>query len=128
MLLNGELWGTTQKVDEHVRFSLILVFIKKSVKKWLHWKATRWKYYSSFTSDIVLPPSVNLLHLYISMQIFHSVLLSFFKVLTGRICLTIKSLSSWWSFPLLSTPKCLINKGWTYVEKWDASHFWVFKG
>ena len=37
----------------------------------------------------------------ICMHILHTVLYTFHKVLTRRICLTIKSFFSWWSFPLL---------------------------
>ena len=42
------------------------------------------------------------LHPDISMHILHTVLYTFPKVLTRRICLTIKSFISWWSFPLFS--------------------------
>ena len=44
----------------------------------------------------------NLLQLKISMHILHTVLYTFTKVLTGRICLIIKSFFSWWSFPVFS--------------------------
>ena len=40
----------------------------------------------------------------IIMQILHTILKTFSKVLTRRICLTIKSLFSWWSLPLFSWP------------------------
>ena len=43
----------------------------------------------------------NSLHLNISMHILHSFLHTFLKELTRRICFTIKSFFSWWSFPLL---------------------------
>ena len=42
---------------------------------------------------------VNPLQPNISAYILHTVLFTFPKVLTRRICLTIKSLFSWWSFP-----------------------------
>ena len=42
------------------------------------------------------------LHPNISMHILHTVLYTFPKVLTRRICLTIKSFFSWWSFLLFS--------------------------
>ena len=48
-------------------------------------------------------------------------LYTFFKVLTRRICLTIKSFFGHWSFPLFSLPKYLIQ-GWYCEEKLDASH------
>ena len=47
------------------------------------------------------------LFLTISMHILHTVLYTFPKVLTRRICLTIKRLFSWWSFPLFSWPSCV---------------------
>ena len=46
----------------------------------------------------------NPLHPNISMHILHTVLYIFPKVLTRRICLTIKSFSGWQSFPLFSCP------------------------
>ena len=47
---------------------------------------------------------INPLHPNISMHILHTVLYTFLKVLTRRICLTIKSFFSWWSFPLFLWP------------------------
>lgn len=41
-------------------------------------------------------------HPSISKHIFHTVFCTFPKVLTGIICLTVKSLLSWWSLPLFS--------------------------
>ena len=49
---------------------------------------------------IILDP----LHPHIITCIFHTVLHTFPKVLTRRICLTNKSFFSWWSFPLFSWP------------------------
>ena len=46
----------------------------------------------------------------------HSGLFAFSQLLTKIICLTIKSLFIWWSFPLFSWPWCLI-KGWYCEEK-----------
>ena len=60
--------------------------------------------------------SNQLLHPNIGMQILHAVLSRFPKVLTRRICLTIKSFFSWWSFPLFSWLNCLIQ-GWYCREK-----------
>ena len=47
------------------------------------------------------------LHPNISIHFLHTVLYTFPMVLTKRICLTIKSFFSWWSFPLFSWPQCL---------------------
>ena len=49
---------------------------------------------------LVLDP----LHPNLSRHILHTVFYTFLKVQTKRICLTIKSLLSWWSFPLFSWP------------------------
>ena len=57
----------------------------------------------------------------ISMHILLTVLCTFLKVLTRRICLTIKSFFTWWSFPLFSWPYCLIQ-GWYCEENLDSSH------
>ena len=64
---------------------------------------------------------VNPLHPNISMHILHTVLRTFPKRLWRRICVTIKSCSSWWSSPPLSQLLCLIQ-GWYSKEKLDASH------
>ena len=45
----------------------------------------------------------------ISTHILHTVLFTFPKVLTRRICLTIKSLCSWGSFPLFLSPQYMIQ-------------------
>ena len=44
----------------------------------------------------------NPLHLSISIHIFNTALYTFHKLLTRRVCLTIKSFFSWWLFPLLT--------------------------
>ena len=46
----------------------------------------------------------------IIMYILHSVFYTFPKVLTGRICSTIKSCFSFWSFPVYLSPSCLIQR------------------
>ena len=48
------------------------------------------------------------LHLNISMHILHTALHAFLKKLRRRICLTINSFFSWWSFPLFPWP-CVIQ-------------------
>ena len=51
----------------------------------------------------------NLLQLKISMHILLTVLYTFTRVLTRRICLTIKGFFSWWSFPVFSWLWCVIQ-------------------
>ena len=74
-----------------------------------------WKYCLS-----VLLQCVNPLHPSISMHILHTVLFTFPKALSRRICLTIKSFYSCWSYPLFSRLSCTIQ-GWYCMEKLDAS-------
>ena len=47
--------------------------------------------------------------------------------MTKRIHLKIKSFLSWWSFPLLSWPQCLIHQ-WYCEENFDASHLKSLEG
>lgn len=63
----------------------------------------------------------------VNMHILHTVLHTFPKRLTRRICFTIKSCFSRWSSPLLSWLSCLIQ-GWYCKEKSDAGHFQALKG
>ena len=51
-----------------------------------------------------LSTQINPLHPNISINILHTVLCTFSKVLKRRICSTIKSFFSWWSFLLFSWP------------------------
>ena len=67
-----------------------------------------------------LPLNISL-HPNISIQILHTILYIFPKVLTRRICVTINSFFSWWSFPLFSWPSSVIQ-GWYCKEKLHASH------
>ena len=70
-----------------------------------------------------------LLTLYTSTSVcIFSVLFStpFPNMLTRRICLTIKSSSSWWLFPLFLWPKCVMER-WYCKEKLDAGHSWGSK-
>ena len=69
---------------------------------------------------------LNPLHPNIRMHILHTVLCTFLKVLTRRICLS-HEFCSRWSCPLFSWPLCLIQ-GWHFEEKLDASHSQGFKG
>ena len=61
------------------------------------------------------------------MHILQTVLYVFPKVLKRRICFTIKTFYSWWSFPLFSWPRCLIQE-WYCKENSDASHHRGLKG
>ena len=70
---------------------------------------------------------LNSLHPNIIVHILHTVPSIIPKVLTGRICLTIKSLFRWWSFSLFLRPLCVIQGGYC-KEKLDASHSWGAKG
>ena len=63
----------------------------------------------------------------ISLYILRTFLFTFLLELTGRICLTIRSILNWWSFPLFSWPSYLIQ-GWYCEEKLETSHSWRFKG
>ena len=65
--------------------------------------------------------SFNPLHHNISMHILHTVHHTFLKVLTRRIWLSIKSFFSWWSFPSLLRPSCMIQKRYC-KEKLDFIH------
>ena len=60
-------------------------------------------------------------HLSVSIHILYTVLQTFPLVLTRRICLTINSFFSWWSFPVFLCPSCAI-RGWYCKEKLDAGH------
>ena len=60
---------------------------------------------------------LNPLHPNISWHSLHTVHLTFSKMLPKRICFTIHSFVSWWSFSLFSWSLCVICK-----EKLDASH------
>ena len=64
-----------------------------------------------------------------SMHTVYIVLYTFLKLLTRRLCLTVKSFFSWWSFPLFcdSYPSCVIQ-GWYHKEEVDSSHFEGVKG
>ena len=60
-------------------------------------------------------------HFNINMHIPHNVFYTFPEVPGRRISLTIKSSLSWWSFPLLSRPSCLIQ-GQNCKERLDDSN------
>ena len=62
------------------------------------------------------------------MYIFQTVLKTFLKVLTRRICLTIKSFFSWWSFPLFLWPLDVWFRDDIVTKHLNASHSLVLKG
>ena len=62
----------------------------------------------------------NPLHPKIGLNILHTVLYTFPKVLTRRICLPIKRFLPWWPFPLFSWPWRVIQD-WYCWEKLHAS-------
>ena len=66
------------------------------------------------------PP--NLLHSNINMPILHTASYTFPNGLARRICLTMKSFFSWWSFPLFLWPKCVIWGVILWGEIWLWSH------
>ena len=57
----------------------------------------------------------------------HTLIYTSPKVLTKRICLTIRSFLSWWSFPIFLRSKCLIQ-GWHCKEKIEVCHSQGVKG
>ena len=61
------------------------------------------------------------------MHILQTVLYVFPWVLKRRICFIIKTFFSWWSSPLFSWPRCLIQE-WYCKENSDASHHRGLKG
>lgn len=63
---------------------------------------------------------INHLHPDISLQILHTALYPFYKVLTWRICSIMKSFFIWWAFPLYLWWYCLIQ-GWYCQEQTDTS-------
>ena len=88
------------------RLKIILLVTYKSIN--LYAVSFIWKFFT---------PS----HPNISMHILHTVLYTFAKELTRRICLSIKSFFSWWSFTLFSCTYFLIQ-GWYCMEKLAATY------
>ena len=80
------------------------------------WKVEHCVYFFNLYYENNFP--FNPLHPKINMHILHTVLRTFSKVLTRRICQTIKSFLSWWSFLLFSSPSCVIH-GWYCKENLD---------
>ena len=96
--------------------------------KFSGWKRVEWIHcpfygYSHKCKEDILSsksmPQINPLHHNVSMQILQTVLYTFLKVLTRRICSAIKNFFSCWSFPLFSWHYCVIQ-GRYWREKLDA--------
>ena len=87
------------------------------------WKGAnlQWGETSRYICNKAWLRSFNPLHHNISMHILHTVHHTFLKVLTRRIWLSIKSFFSWWSFPSLLRPSCMIQKRYC-KEKLDFIH------
>ena len=66
----------------------------------LHFTLTRWSLIDPLTHKQLNPSRTN-----IDIQIFHTFLYTFLRVLTRRICLTIKSFLSWRWFPSFWWPE-----------------------
>ena len=62
-----------------------------------------------FVIETIMVISLNPSHPNIKLYILHTVVYTFPKKLTGRICLTIKNFFSWRSLPLLSLLSCVIQ-------------------
>ena len=108
----------------HVGNPVLEVSLNISCMYWCYY-CTDFQYWKYCLS--VLLQCVNPLHPSISMHILHTVLFTFPKALSRRICLTIKSFFSWWSYPLFSRLSCTIQ-GWYCMEKLDASPSYGLKG
>ena len=104
---------------------------KKPINSWFshdHYVTRLW--YSNFlfhdqAQNLPLFATNSLL--YISIQILLTVLSTYPKVLTRRMCLTIGSFLNWWSFPLFSWPLHLIQ-GWCCKEKLEANPTKMLRG
>ena len=77
------------------------------IQVWLH-LAYLCSSSSAYSWKKLLPPFFNPLHPNIGMHILLTIPYTIPKVLTRRICSTIKSFLSWWSFLLFSWPWCVI--------------------
>ena len=83
----------------------------------LGWSSLVWSFI--LFSSLVLWYLFNLLQPKFITHFLRTVLYTFPKVLKRRICLTIKSFFSWWSFLLFSWPWCVIL-GWYCKEKFHV--------
>ena len=83
-----------------------------------------WSFMYDVHHSVCLQPCLKLITLYILTSVYIFFMLFSIMVLTERICLTIKSFFSWWSFPLFSWPHAGVrvntNRGNSY-----SSLLWV---
>ena len=101
LLSKEKMWRNCYSIEDHLNCSGLTLKPPRNV--WMKWHQPFFIYHN------------------ISMHILHTVSYTFPKVLTRRICLTIKNFYCWWSFPLISWPKCVIY-GLYSKEKLDSSH------
>ena len=95
------IWKAEAISCEHCRFVVCLHAPKSHVQRSRAYSLALYTLISVYTFSIMLPV--------------------FPKELSRRICFTIKSFLSYWSYPLFSRPSCAIQ-GWYCKEKLDASH------
>ena len=81
-------------------YSILTREERKQNSKSLHFTLTRWNLIDPLTHKQLNPSRTN-----IDIQIFHTFLYTFLRVLTRRICLTIKSFLSRWWFPSFWWPE-----------------------
>ena len=82
---------------------------KNQLRQWkFNWRILLWSYRVSISDTQWTTSILNLLHSNIIMHILHTCLYIFPKVLTRRICLTIKNLFSCDYFLCSCDPKCLM--------------------
>ena len=100
-----------------INFSLIFVVHQTNRMKFVNpWLLIPMPWKKNIELGLYMNPFYSNITVHILCTIFYT----FPKALTRRICSTIKSLFSWWSFPLFLCPKCVIQ--WGYCkEKLDAS-------
>ena len=103
-------WKTVSVVETSSRAPWISHVLNKSRGEEANESKGSRTVWAKKTFNSLYPLEIDPLHPNISVHILHTVLCTFPKVLTRRICLTIKSFFSWWSFPLFS----LFNLGVTF--------------
>ena len=70
-----------------------------------------------------MPLTINTLHPNSIIHIPHTVLCTFTKIRTRRICLIIISLFSWWSFSFILVTLLCVILDWYCLEKLDANYY-----
>ena len=106
-------WSIGGQMHYQHQFAFVL-FIVNQIGFMLPWVCSVTDHNTDSTSDLSMNRNtatrnlfVNPLHPNISMHFPQTVLYTSPMVLRKRICLIIKSVFSWWSFPLFSWPQCL---------------------